>query len=128
MLAAAATSVLAGCGGGPPHMARADAAPLIGLAHRIPGEASCAQARDIRALQARAAVLVKAHRIPARLQGPLISGVHLLRAQMPICLPPVEQTAPPPPVSSPAPPPPSHGAGKPHGHGHGHGHEKGGKG
>lgn len=106
-------------------MARADARPLILLAQRIPGEAPCAQARDIRSLEARAAALVNAQRIPARLRGPLVSGVHLLRTQMPICLPPVEQSTPPPPVS-PTPPTPSHGAGKHHGHGHGHG--KGGKG
>jgi len=122
---APAAVLLAGCGGGPPQMARADAAPLIVLAHRIPGEAPCAQARDIRSLEAKAAALVNAQRIPARLQGPLVSGVHLLRTQMPICLPPVEKSTPPPPPVSPTPPKP-HGAGKHHGHGHGHG--KGGKG
>lgn len=111
--------LLAGCGGGEPHLARTDAAPLIALADRIPREEPCAQARDIRRLRAKAAALVDADRIPARLQGPLVSGVDALRAQMPICLPAVQESSPPPTVSVPTPAPPKHGPS--HGHGHGHG-------
>jgi len=70
-------------------MAREDAAPLITLADQIAREAPCAQARDIRALDARRIALVKAHRIPSALQESLSSGVNALVAQTPTCLPPV---------------------------------------
>lgn len=86
--------LLAGCGGGGPHLARRDAAPLIKLADRIPREAPCAQARDIRALRAGALTLVNARRVPAALQEPLISGVNSLVE--PLCLPAVPTGALPP--------------------------------
>ena len=55
---AGAVVLLAGCGGaGGRHLARGDAVPLIALADRIPGESAYAQARDIRALEARAVAL-----------------------------------------------------------------------
>jgi hypothetical protein len=68
-------------------MARQDAAPLIALADKITREGACAQARDIRALTALRIKLVNAHKIPARLQEPLSSGVNALVAQTPPCLP-----------------------------------------
>jgi hypothetical protein len=81
-----AAVLLAGCaGGGSPHLARQDAAPLITLADKISREAPCAQARDIRALRARTIALVNAHRIPAALQESLTSGVNALVE--PPCLP-----------------------------------------
>jgi hypothetical protein len=119
-LPAAAVLLLAGCGGGGAHLAHTDAAPLIELAHKIPGEQPCAQARDIRALQSKAAALVKEHRVPARLQGTLLSGVDALREQAPVCLPPVQASSPP---SVPA--ETTQRAGKGHGEHHGHGHGKG---
>jgi hypothetical protein len=70
-------------------MARQDAAPLITLADQIAREAPCAQARDIRALDARRIALVNAHRIPSALQESLSSGVNALVAQTPTCLPSV---------------------------------------
>jgi hypothetical protein len=114
--------LLAGCGGSGPHLARSDAAPLIALAQRIPSEQPCAQARDIRALQAKTIVLVNAHRVPARLQETLMSGVTALRTQMPVCLPPVVTTTP---AAAPPPAPSKHDHGK---HGHGHGKHGGGEG
>jgi hypothetical protein len=109
--------LLAGCGGGGgPHLARQDAAPLITLADRIPHEAPCAQQRDIRALNRQAIALVNAQRIPPGLQESLTSGVNALVAQTPPCLPPVPAAAVTPPVVTIA---PEHG--KKHGHGHGHG-------
>lgn len=107
LLAATATLLLAGCGGGGPHLARNDAAPLITLADRISREAPCAQARDIRALDARRIALVDAHRIPSALQESLSSGVNALVALTPPCLPSVPATTIVP------------------GHGHGHGRGKG---
>lgn len=109
-------------------MARTDAAPLIALAHRIPGERPCAQARDIRALQAKAIVLVNARRVPASLQDSLMSGVNALHEQTPVCLPSVQASTPPPTTTEETQRPASHGLGeKNHGHGHDHGHGKGGK-
>jgi hypothetical protein len=110
-LAVACAAVLTGCGGSnPPHFARADAAPLITLSHRIGGESACAQARDIRALQRSAARLVGAHKVPSALQATFLRGVNALAAQTPPCVPAA------PPISTPAP-------GRAHGHGkHGHGH------
>jgi hypothetical protein len=123
-LPAAAVLLLAGCGGGGggTHLAHTDAVSLIELAHKIPGEQPCAQARDIRALQSKATALVKDHRVPARLQGPLLSGVDALREQAPVCLPPVQASSPP---SVPA--ETTQREGKRHGehHGHGRGHGKG---
>jgi hypothetical protein len=107
---------LVGCGGrAEPRLDRADAARLIALAHRIAGEGACAQAHDIPRLQARATALVNAHRVPASLQEPLMSGVGALGEQTPMCLPAVTtQTTTPK-----APPPKPHGK---HGHEHDHGH------
>lgn len=88
-------AALAGCGGdGGPRLERADAAPLVALAHRIPHESACAQARDIAALRTRVTALVNAGRVPAKLQESLSSGVNALAAQTPTCLPPVAATAP----------------------------------
>jgi hypothetical protein len=115
--AAAAAVLLAGCGGGGPHMARHDAAPLIKLADRIAREAPCAQARDIRLLRARTVALVNAHHVPHALQEPLLSGVNAFVE--PPCLPAVPTDSTPPYVA----PTPS---GRGHGHGHGHGEENGG--
>jgi hypothetical protein len=109
----AAAVLLAGCGGGGPHMARQDAAPLITLADRIPHEAPCAQQRDIRALNRQAIALVNAHRIPAALQESLTSGVNALVAQTPPCLPPVPAATVTPPVVTIV---PEHGKKAEHGH------------
>jgi hypothetical protein len=117
---AAATVALAGCGGAAqrtgPHLARADAAPLIALAHRIGHEGACAQARDIRKLTSQAVALVNARKVPAELAETFMSGVNALAEQTPPCLPPVTTT---PAQKSPKPPP------KPHGHDHGHGKHHG---
>jgi hypothetical protein len=87
--------VLAGCGGGGPHLARQDAAPLIELADKISREGPCAQARDIRALRARATALINGQRVPSALQEPLSSGVNALIE--PPCLPAVPVVTVPPP-------------------------------
>ncbi len=124
-LTACSAALLAGCGGGgSPTLARADAAPLIALAHRVPGEDSCAQARDIRSLRSRAIALVNAGRVPGELQEPLMSGVAALAEQMPVCLPEVPASSPSPPPSPLVPAPDRSGRheGK---HGHGRGHGKG---
>jgi hypothetical protein len=89
----------AGCGGDRPHLARADAAPLIALSKQIAGEGRCAQARDIPRLQARAIRLVNARRVPAALQETLLGGVNQLAARTPVCVPRVT-----PVTSTPAPP------------------------
>ena len=108
--------LLAGCGGGGgAHLRAADANRLIALAHRIGHEGGCAQAHDVPQLRARAIALVNAHRVPAELQEPLLSGVDALQA--PLCLPPVAASSPP---AAPAPAPPTR-----HGHGHEHHHEHG---
>jgi len=100
----AGAALLAGCGdGGGPHMARADAAPLIALSHRISREGPCAQARDITKLGRQAITLVNAHRVPSSLAESLVSGVNALRAQTPVCLPPVTTSAPTPVAPPPAP-------------------------
>jgi hypothetical protein len=90
--------LLAGCGGGGPHLARQDAAPLISLADRISREAPCAQARDIRAFSTLRGKLINAHKVPSALQEPLSSGVNALVAQMPPCLPSVPAATVTPPV------------------------------
>lgn len=126
----------AGCGGrgSPPHLAHADSASLISLAHRIAGEGPCAQAQDIPRLRRQAIALVNARRVPPALQETLLSGVNALDAQTPVCLPKV-QVSTPPPVTTPTPPPahepghgkkpkPGHGHDHDHGHGHGHGDEQ----
>jgi hypothetical protein len=100
-------------------MARQAAAPLITLADKIPREAACAQARDIRALNRQAIALVNAHRIPPALQESLTSGVNALVAQTPPCLPPVPAATVTPPVVTIV---PEHG--KKHRDGH-HGKGKG---
>jgi len=110
-----AAVLLAGCGGGGPHLARRDVAPLIALADRIPLETPCAQARDIRALRARSVALVNAGRVPAALQEPLISGVNALVE--PLCLPAMPTGAVPPSTFTPG----DRGNGRGHGHGHGEG-------
>ena len=92
--------LLAGCGGGGgPHLAREDAAPLITLADRIAREGPCAQARDIRALGALRTKLINAHKVPSALQDPLSSGVNALVAQTPPCLPSVPAATTPPPTT-----------------------------
>jgi hypothetical protein len=122
-LTACSAALLAGCGGGGPKLHRADAASLIALAHRVPGEGACAQARDIKALRQRAIALVNAQRVPAALQEPLLSGVAALAEQTPVCLPKVPASSPTPPPS-PA-PSPGKETGKEKHRGHGHGHGKG---
>jgi hypothetical protein len=116
---------LAGCGGGDrPHLARADATPLIALSKQIAREDKCAQARDIRKLRARTIALVNSRRVPAGLQETLLSGVNQLAVQAPVCVPRVAPVAVAPvePVTT------SRGRGhhdKPrHGHKH-HGHDEG---
>jgi hypothetical protein len=112
--------LLAGCGGGGgPHLARQDAAPLITLANRIAREAPCAQASDIRALSARRTALVNAHRVPAALQDSLSSAVNALVEQTPPCVPAVAAATVTPPAPKHGPKP--HGP-KPHEHGHHDGH------
>lgn len=114
----AAALAAAGCGGGrgTPRLERSDAAPLIALAHRIPHEGACAQARDIALLRRRAIALVNARRVPAELQEPMMSGVTALGADAPVCLAKVSPAAPSPP-----PTPPHQRKPEPH-HEHGHGH------
>jgi hypothetical protein len=105
--ALALTAAVAGCGEQKaPRLARADAAPLAALSHRIAAEGPCAQARDIRKLQRTAALLVDAERVPHSLEPTLIAGVQALAARTPPCVPAVPAISPPPPT---------------HGHGHGHG-------
>ena len=125
-LTACSAGLLAGCGGRTPRLERSDAAPLVALAHRVPGEAACAQARDIRTLRRRAIALVNAGRVPAELQEPLMSGVAALAEQTPVCLPKVPASSPspqPPPAPGPA-PPGKEKAKEKHGHGHGKGKGK----
>ena len=126
-LTACSAALLAGCGGDGPRLDRSDAASLIALAHRVPREEACAQARDIRALQARAVRLVNDGRVPAALQESLLSGVAALAEQAPVCLPKVPASTPPPPPSA-SPAPSSAPGGKDGKHGgkkHGQGHGKG---
>lgn len=97
------SALAAGCGSaGSPKLEHADGVALISLAHRIAGEGSCAQARDIPRLRARAIALVNAGKVPADLQEPFISAVGALGAQAPLCLPTVT-TAPRTPTPEPAP-------------------------
>jgi hypothetical protein len=96
-----------------PRLERADAAQLVSLAHRIPGEGACAQARDIRLIRDRAKALVNAGRVPQELLEPLMSAVGALGAERPLCLPAVTTPAPRTSPTTTAP-------GKHHGHGHGH--------
>ena len=89
----AAVAALAGCGdGGGPHLARADAAPLIALSHKISREGACAQARDIPTLQHQTEALLNARRVPAALAESLLSGVNALTEQTPVCLPAIPTT------------------------------------
>jgi hypothetical protein len=95
--------LLAGCGGGGgPHLARKDAAPLITLADRIAREAPCAQARDIRALSSLRDKLINARKVTSALQEPLSSAVNSLAAQTPPCLPsvPAATVTPPSPTTT----------------------------
>ena len=104
----AALAMVGGCGGrDEPTLARADVAPLIALADRIQHEGPCAQARDIRALDSRQAVLLRARRVPAAFQESLASAVASLSEQMPVCLPSVAaaHAAPPAPQAQPVPVP-----------------------
>ena len=108
-------AALAACGGGAdnrPRLQPADGSALVTLAHRIGHESACAQARDIPKLTSRTVALVNAHKVPAALAEPLMSGVNALAELAPPCVPSV---APAPPVNT-----------RGHGHGHGHGHGKGG--
>ena len=116
-LLAATAMVFAGCGSAGPRLAHEDATQLLTLADRISREAPCAQARDIRALNARRTALVNAHRVPAALQEPLSSGVNALVALTPPCLPSVPAVTVTPPTVL-----PKHGKGK-HGNGHGEGND-----
>jgi hypothetical protein len=114
--------LLAGCGGGGPHLARRDAAPLITLADRISREAPCAQARDIRALATRRTALLNAGRIPQALQESLSSGVNALVELTPPCPPAVPATTVEPPATTTV--GPNQGKKPKHDH-HGHGKGKG---
>jgi len=98
--------VLAGCGESTPKLGHADAAELIRLTNAIAVEGSCAQARDISAVRARAIRLVNQGRVPAALQEPLLSGINDLAAHHPSCEPPA---LPPSQV-----PKPGHKPHKPH--------------
>jgi hypothetical protein len=125
----AAASLLAGCGGGEPKLAAADAAGLIALTHRIAREGTCAQARDIPLLQHRSIALVNAGRVPSALQEPLLSGVAALAAQTPVCLAKVTASSPgttgQEQQQPSRPTPPAKGKGHRHDdHGHGRGHGK----
>ena len=86
---------LAGCGDSTPKLGHDDAAGLIRLANAIAREGSCAQARDISAVSARAIQLVNQGRVPAELQEPLLAGVNALAAHHPSCEPPALRAAPP---------------------------------
>jgi hypothetical protein len=106
----AAALALAGCGGSDgPRLAHEDAAPLIELTRRVAAEGACAQARDIRKLQAQALALVNRRRVPQPLQEPLAGGVADLADQAPKCVPasgaPLvpTQTAPAVPAAAPQP-------------------------
>lgn len=129
--------LLAGCGGGAsPKLARGDAAPLISLAARVPGEGRCAQAHDIATLQHRTIALVNAGRVPPSLQEPLLSGVNDLASRAPACTPAAQPARTAPTQTQPPPQPPGHPdeRGKGHdkergkAHGKGHGGGKGRKG
>jgi hypothetical protein len=121
--ALAFTAAVAGCGDQKaPRLARADSAPLIALSHRIAAERPCAQARDIRTLQRRAALLVDAQRVPRALEPTLVAGVQALADRTPPCVPAVPAISVPPPPPAPAPHGRDHGHGK---HGHGKGKEGG---
>jgi hypothetical protein len=120
-LAFTAAVSVAGCGGQrAPRLARADAAPLAALSHRIIAEGPCAQARDIRTLQRTAALLVDAKRVPHSLEPTLVAGVKALADRKPPCVPavPAISVTPPQPKQH----SPGHGRGK---HDHGKGHEGG---
>jgi len=94
VLAVAAVAASAGCGGSDgTRLARADAAPLISLSHRIASEDVCAQARDIRTLQRDALRLINQRRVPRGLEETFLSGVSALTAQIPACVPVVPPTA-----------------------------------
>lgn len=119
--ALAFTATVAGCGSHkPPTLARADAAPLVALSHRIAAEGPCAQARDIRKLQQSAALLILAERVPHSLEPTLVAGVKALADRTPPCVPAV-------PAISTSPPSSTTRKGHGHGHGkHGDGHGDGG--
>lgn len=87
--------VLAGCGDSTPKLGHDDAAGLIRLTNAIAGEGSCAQARDISAVSARAIQLVNQGRVPGELQEPLLAGVNSLAAHHPSCEPAALKAAPP---------------------------------
>ena len=110
--------LLAGCGGGGPRLAHADAAPMIALADQIAAEGPCAQTQDIRRLQTRLIALVNAHKIPPALQEPLSSGVNALVVETPPCLPPIPATTS---GQTPTLVVPEHGKQKHDKHGHGDG-------
>jgi hypothetical protein len=95
-----------------------DAAQLVSLAHRIPGEGACAQARDIGLIRDRATALVNARRVPRELLEPLMSAVGALGDEVPLCLPAVTTHATTSVPTTPSP-------GKHHKHQHGHDHDEG---
>jgi len=71
--------LLAGCGGTKaPKLARADAAPLITLAHQIAHESGRTRERDIHRLQRRVIGLVNSGGVPPKLQEPLTSAANAL--------------------------------------------------
>ena len=124
VLVAAAVLAAAGCGGGTPHLARTDAAPLIALADKIAREGPCAQKTDLVAVRTKAIALVNRRAVPAGLQEPFLAAVNDLSSRTPACAPP----APPPVRQPPAGPGGNRGHGHGHGRGHGHGHDQGGDG
>jgi hypothetical protein len=118
--ALAFSATVVGCGSHKaPTLARADAAPLIALSHRIATEGACAQARDIRKLQQSAALLALAERVPHSLEPTLVAGVNGLVERMPPCVAAVPAISASPP-STPTRKGHGHGHGK-HGDGHGDG-------
>jgi hypothetical protein len=71
--------LVAGCGGkSTPKLDRAEAAPLIVLAHRIAHEGGGGRARDIPRLQRRVIALINSGRVPGELQEPLSSAANAL--------------------------------------------------
>ncbi len=104
--------VLPGCGNSTPKLGHDDAAELIKLTDAIATEGSCAQARDIAAVSARAIQLVNQGRVPAELQEPLLAGVNSLASHHPTCEPP--DLGPAPPLRPSQVPKPDHEPHKPH--------------
>jgi len=81
----ALVAAVVGCGTSSPRLPRSEATPLLALAHRIAGEGSCAERRDIRRLRARAIAAVNTGRVPPPFQEPLLSGIGALVELTPAC-------------------------------------------